>query len=182
VKEMSEVKINEEYTTKLKDEQFLRFAENSKMGVIIIQRGFLQYFNHKFREIFGYSKREIVDWKKREFYKIIHPEDLSILVNKFKVEADKKTVSVRFRGVKKDKKIINIENYICHIYYNNKTAYLSSYISLEESFNKLYIPKLIKTKTERKIILNYHPDMVNLLENNNLKFEIIKHYSYRVID
>jgi len=176
---MSEVKINEEYTTKLKDEQFLRFAENSKMGVIIIQRGFLQYFNHKFTKIFGYSKREILDWKKREFYKIIHPEDLSILVNKFKVEADKKTVSVRFRGVKKDKEIINIENYICHIYYNNKTAYLSSYISLEEPPDEFYIPKLIKTKTEKNIILNYHPDTVNLLEDNNIKFEIIKYCSYR---
>jgi len=32
---------------------------------------------------------------------------------------------------KKDKKIIPIENYICHIYYDNKTAYLSSYSLIE---------------------------------------------------
>lgn len=176
---MSKVKTNEEYTTKLKDEQFLRFAENSKLGILIIQRGYLQYFNQKFIEIFGYNEREILNWKKREFYKIVHPEDLPHLIRKFKVEDDKKTVSVQFRGVRKDKEIIDIENYICHIYYNNKTAYLSSYISLEETFNKLYIPKLIKTKTERIILLKYHPNIVKLLEDNNLNFEIIKHFSYR---
>ena len=172
---MSKVKVNDVFTTKLRNETFLHFAENSTMGILIIQRGYLQYFNQKFTEIFGYSQEEILNWKKREFYKIVHPEDLPCLIDNFKIEADEKTVSVRFRGVRKDNHLIEIENYMCYIKYNNKTAYLSSYISLEES----YIPKLIKTKTERKIILDHHPDLVKLLADNNIKFEIIKHSSYR---
>ena len=132
---MSEVKNNEEFTTKLKDEQFLHFAENSTMGILIIQRGYIQYFNQKFTEIFGYNESDILNWKKREFYKIVHPEDLPYLIENFKIEVDKKTVSVRFRGVRKDNHIIDIENYMCYIKYNNKFAVLSSYISLGESFN-----------------------------------------------
>ena len=77
---MSKVEINEVFTTKLRNETFLHFAENSTMGVLIIQRGFLQYFNQKFTEIFGYTKEDILQWKKREFYKIVHPEDLPYLI------------------------------------------------------------------------------------------------------
>ena len=176
---MSEAKSNEEFTIKLKNETFLRFADNSKMGVLIIQRGFLKYFNEKFIEIFGYTNEDILKWKKREFYKIVHLDDLPYLVKNFKIEDDKKTVSVRFRGVKKDKSVIPIENYICHIKYNNKTAYLSSYIQLKEPIDEVYIPKIIKTKEEKKIALDYQPNIIKLLEDNNIEFEIIKHCSYR---
>jgi len=179
---MSKVDLNEEFTTRLKNEQFLHFADNSSLGIVLIQRGYLQYFNKRFTEIFGYNEEDILNWKKKEFYKIVHPEDLPHLVEKFKIEKDKEIITIRFRGVKKDKSIINIENYNCQIKYNNKFAVLSSYISLEESFNKLYIPKLIKTKTEKIILFKYHPNIVKLLEDNNLKFEIIKHYSYREED
>ena len=41
------------YATKLHNAQFLHFANNSAMGILIIQRGYLQYFNQKFTEIFG---------------------------------------------------------------------------------------------------------------------------------
>jgi len=129
---MSKVVNNGEFPTKLKDDQFLRFADNSTMGILIIQRGYLKYFNKKFRDIFGYSAEEISNWKKREFYKIVHPEDLQKILKQFKIE-DSKTVSVRFRGIIKQGKIINIENYICQIKYKNNTAFLSSYVVLNNS-------------------------------------------------
>ena len=179
---MSEAKSNEEFTTKLRDETFLHFAESSTMGILIIQRGYLQYFNQKFTEIFEYTNEDILKWKKREFYKIVYPEDLPDLIRRFKVEDDKKTVSVRFRGVKKDKSIIPIENYMCYIKYNNKTAFLSSYILLEESSDEYYIPELIKTKEEKLIVSKFSPKIVKYLEDNNLDFEIIKHSSYREED
>jgi len=176
---MSKVKVNDVFTTKLRNETFLHFAENSTMGILIIQRGYLQYFNQKFTEIFGYTPEEINNWKKREFYKIVHPEDLPYLIENFKIEADKKTVSVQFRGVRKDNHIIDIENYMCYIKFNNKTAYLSSFIPLEETPDEFHIPKLIKIKEEKLIVLKSIPNVIKYLEDNNIKFEIIKHSSYR---
>ena len=177
---MSEATINEEFTTKLKNEQFLYFADNSYLGIALIQRGHLIYSNKKFGEIFGYSQEEISKWKKREFYKIVHPEDLKHLVETFKIENDKRTITIRFRGIRKDKSIINIENYNCQIKYNNKFAVLSSYIPLEETFEEEpYAPKIIKIKKEKIIILKYHPDIEKLLKDSNLKFEIYNHSSYR---
>jgi len=176
---MTESKNSEVFSTKLKDETFLRFVDNSTMGVLIIQRGFLQYFNKKFTEIFGYSKEDILNWKKREFYNIVHPDDRPNLLENFKIQDDKKTIVVHFRGVKKDKRIIPIENYNCQIKYNNKFAVLSSYIQLEDSIDEISIPKLIKTKEEKKIVLDYHSDIVKLLKENNKKFQIINYCSYR---
>ena len=179
---MSDIDTKGEFSTKLKDESFLRFVDNSNMGVLIIQKGFLKYFNKRFTEIFGYTKEDILNWKKREFYKIVHPGDLPDLVKNFQIEEDKKTFSVQFRGVRKDKKIIPIENYICHIYYNNKTAYLSSYSLREKIVDEFYIPKLIKTKEEKLIRLKFSPNIVKYLEDNNIDFEIIKRSSYREED
>jgi len=176
---MSDAKPNNEFTTKLKDETFLRFADNSKMGVLIIQRGFLKYFNKQFMEIFGYTKEDILLWKKREFYKTVHPDDLPHLAKRFRIEHDKKTVSVRFRGIKKDKIVIPIENYNCHIKYINKFAVLSTYIQLKEPIDEFYIPKITKVKEEKKILLDYHLNIVKLLEDNNIEFQIIKHSSYQ---
>ncbi|MFX1531599.1 MAG: PAS domain-containing protein [Promethearchaeota archaeon] len=179
---MSDINIKGEFNTKLKDETFLHFVDNSSMGVLIIQRGYLKYFNKRFTEIFGYTREDILNWGKREFYKIVHPKDLPNLVENFKIEDDRKTVTVQFRGVRKDKKIIPIENYNCHIYYDNKTAYLSSYTLVENFVDEEDIPKLIKTKEGKKIVLDYDPDIVKTLEEKNLKFKIFNYYSYREVD
>jgi len=175
---MSKVGIDKEFSTLLSNDQFLHFANNSRMGVIIIQRGYLKYYNQQFMEIFGYSREEVVNWKKREFYKIVHPDDLPLLVKHFQVEDDKKTVVVKFRGVRKDGCVINIENYICYIKYNDITAYLSSYASLDDS----YLPKTIKLTTRKLLRLDYNLQIINLLKENNIDFTIIDKLSYREED
>jgi PAS domain-containing protein len=174
---------NEEFTTQLKDEHFLYFAKNSSLGITLIQRGYLKYFNKKFADIFRYSEDDILQWKKREFYKIVHPEDLPNLVKNFKVE-DGNTVSIRFRGITKDNKVFHLENYICVIKFNNKTAYLSSYVPLEEIQEEpeTYLPKTIRIQIKKKITMDYQPEIVKLLRSNNIKFDIIEHSSFREED
>lgn len=167
---MSKVINNGEFTTKLKDDQFLRFADNSTMGILIIQRGYLQYFNKKFQEIFGYSREEILNWKKREFYKILHPEDLPNLVQKFKIE-DTKTVSVQFRGITKQEKIIPIENYICKITYNNKSAFLSSYVLLDGPIGKTNNKVEVKIKIEIELPDEKYKELIFLCKKTNQKIE-----------
>ena len=169
---MSKVKINEDFTTKLRDVTFLHFAESSTMGILIIQRGYLQYFNKEFSKIFGYSQDDISKWKKREFYKIVHPEDLKKLLQNFQIENDK-TAIVQFRGITKKGKIIPIENYVCRITYNNKNAYLSSYVNLDRQINNKNSSKE-KVKIEIEI-----PDEVYkffsiraMIKNKNLEEEI----------
>lgn len=71
------------------------------------------------------------------------------LVQNFKIE-DSRTLSIRFRGINKESNIIPIENYVCHIVYNNKNAFLSSYVLLNDHFetNSNLIKKKIKIEIE----------------------------------
>jgi len=174
---MSIIGVEGEITAELKDEAFLYFAGNSSLGIVLFQRGHLIYFNKKFAEIFGYSEDEITKWKKREFYKIVHPEDLRELTQRF-VQEDQRTVSVRFRGVKKNGEIILIENFNTVVYYNGKRAISSTYLELKELFKEMmYQPISTIRKENQKIILDYHPGTIKILENNNLKFDIIEYLS-----
>ena len=129
---MSKIEIKGEFITKFQDKQFLYFADRSRLGIILIQRGHLLYYNKEFGKIFGYSQEEISKWEKREFYKIVHPEDLQKLVQNFRIE-DNKTAVVQFRGITKEGKIIPIENSVCVVKYNDINAYLSTYIRLDNS-------------------------------------------------
>ncbi|MHA2128069.1 MAG: PAS domain S-box protein, partial [Promethearchaeota archaeon] len=70
---MSDMGTKGEFSTKLMEETFLQFVDDSTMGILILQRGFIKYFNKKFTQIFGYTEEDIKKWKKREFYKIVHP-------------------------------------------------------------------------------------------------------------
>ena len=178
---MSKVGIEGEITTKFNDEQFLYFATNSSLGIALIQRGHLIYFNEKFVEIFGYTEDEIYKWKKREFYKIVHPEDLKKITQNLLIE-DQRTAFVRFRGIKKNGEIIPIENFIGIVYYNSKKAYLSTYLSLEKPIEEIYKPKTIRIKTRKKIVLDYHPGFIKTLKINNIKFDIIINCSYKEED
>lgn len=180
---MSKTDLNEKFTTKLKDEQFLYFADNSNLGILIIQKGYIKYLNKKFEETFGYTQEDVSQWKKREFFKIIHPEDLNQLLQNLIIE-DKNTVSFQFRAITKEGKIIKVDTYLCIIKHNNERAYLLSYTPIKKSFdkNEFYASKTIKIKTEKKIILNYLPDIINLLKEHNIKFNIINHCSYREED
>ena len=182
------IKENNGFNTKLKDEQFLRFADKSTIGVLIIQKGYIQYFNQKFCEIFGYSQDEILNWRKREFYKIVHPEDKKILCDKMHVD-DEKVISINFRGIKKDGTIINIENLACKIKYNNHFAVLSSYSKINncntinhqkgKSIN-LNIPlelykSLIEISKHKKIAIEkiIIDDLKNLVEYYKEQFKLI---------
>ena len=180
---MSKVDINGEFTTKLRDETFLHFADNSNLGILIIQKGYLKYYNKRFQEIFGYTQEEILQWKKRELFKLIHPEDLSQLLQKLKIEDDK-TVSFQFRAITKEGKIINVEFYLCIIKYNNERAYLLSYSPIKESLEdyELYTPQTIKIIKKKKIVLDYQLEIINLLKNNKIKFDIYNTCSYREED
>lgn len=183
--------INGELITKFKNEQLLNFTENSILGWVLIQRGFLIYNNKQFCEIFGYSQDEISEWKKKEFYKIVHHEDLKKLVE-FITKENKTTVYINFRGIKKNSEIIPIRNCVLVVKYNGTNAYLSSYESMKkinnyENLNDSQIDVLIiMCKRGLDLIaegkkLHYFESKIMNLQNclNKIKeFRIFKNFKH----
>ncbi|MCK4779863.1 MAG: PAS domain S-box protein, partial [Candidatus Lokiarchaeota archaeon] len=64
-----------EQKLKESEEKFRTIAEQSFMGIIIIQDGLFKYFNEQARKLNEYSLEEIQSWEPYEFAKLIHPDD-----------------------------------------------------------------------------------------------------------
>lgn len=70
-------KTNKKYARrKLKEseEKFRSIAEQSLIGMAILQDNQIKYVNKKFGEIVGYNIRELKNWEPYEYLKFIHPE------------------------------------------------------------------------------------------------------------
>ena len=62
------------------EERFRNIAENSLVGIYIIQDGIFIYVNPKFAEIFGYSVGECLN--NMHFRQLVHPEDFETSRNR----------------------------------------------------------------------------------------------------
>ena len=62
-----------EIALKESEEKFRNIAENSLVGIYIIQDDIFIYVNPKFAEIFGYSVEECLD--NMHFAQLVYPED-----------------------------------------------------------------------------------------------------------
>ena len=104
------------------EERYRSVAENSLVGVNIIQDDTLIYVNPKFAEIFGYSIEECLD--NMPFHRLVHPEDLDLVQKQIirRLSGEAESVHFIFRGIKKNGQIIHVETFGSLIQLNGKTA------------------------------------------------------------
>jgi PAS domain S-box-containing protein len=114
------------------EERFRNLAERSLVGVYLIQEGDVKYANPKIREIFGLTPEEIID--KNFADKFILPEDRPMveenLRKRFSGEVD--AIRYEFRGIRKDKKIINVEAFGAAIMHQGRPAIIGTLIDITE--------------------------------------------------
>jgi diguanylate cyclase (GGDEF)-like protein/PAS domain S-box-containing protein len=118
----------------LKDSEnkFKSFAEQSLVGVNLIQEGVFKYVNPKFAEMFGYTVEECLD--DMHFRKLVYPEDLPIVEEQVKkrVEGEVKSVQYTFRGLKKSGEIINVEIYGSTILIEDQPFVIATILDITE--------------------------------------------------
>ncbi len=61
------------------EDKFRTIAEQSFMGILIIQEDKMEYVNKALLEMFEFSKEEMEGWTKDDLVKLIHPDDLQYL-------------------------------------------------------------------------------------------------------
>ncbi|MFX1522867.1 MAG: PAS domain S-box protein, partial [Promethearchaeota archaeon] len=66
------------------EEKFRTMADQSFIGIIIIQDGIFKYLNDITLTINGFTKEEIKKWDPYEFSKIIHPDDKEFVMGQVK--------------------------------------------------------------------------------------------------
>jgi PAS domain S-box-containing protein len=112
--------------------KFKNFAEQSLVGIYLLQDGKFNYANPRFAEIFGYTTEELLD--NMSFENLVLPEDLSMVAEQIKkrISGEMGHSHYEFRGIKKNKEIIHIEIYASVIIYNKRQATIGTSLDITE--------------------------------------------------
>jgi len=114
------------------EEKFRILAEKSLVGICLFQDGVFKYVNPKYEEIFGYSAEELID--KLGPKDLTHPDDWWIVEENVRkrLRGEAKHVHYEFRGLRKDKKVINVEVYGSVVNYKGKPAIIGTLQDITE--------------------------------------------------
>jgi PAS domain S-box-containing protein len=127
--------VKAEERIKESEEQFRTISEQSLMGISIIQEEKVKYVNKTLAQILGYSTKEILNWGQGEFFKTIHPEDKKKIIEFSLKSENQDDPSIQFyeaRGIHRDGSTVWLEIYNKHMMFQNKPAFLVSYIDITE--------------------------------------------------
>ncbi|MHA1752835.1 MAG: PAS domain S-box protein [Candidatus Helarchaeota archaeon] len=170
-----------ELKLKESEEKFRTIAEQSIMGICIVQDKEVKYFNNTFADIFGYLPEEISKWSADEYQKLIHIEDRDKIIKKIRAQINSKKgkkIQYSFRGITKSGKIIWVENYTRRITYKGRSANL---IMISDITERRKAIQKMKEATERYVAIfnrsHYaiyvHDFKGNFLEANKKAFELL---------
>jgi PAS domain S-box-containing protein len=135
------------------ENKFKYFAEQSFVGIYLIQDGVFQYVNPRLAEIFGYSVEEC---DKLDFRNLVFPEDLEKAVEQVRKRILDKVdfAHHEFRGIKKNREVVDLEIYGSSISYEGKPAAIGTILDItdrkrgEEEREKLEAQNLQLQKAE----------------------------------
>ena len=126
------------------EEKFRTIAEESMVGVSIIQDNIFKFINKKFLDNIGYTYEEIKKWKPNELFDIlIHPdqrEEVSKLSRKAQSGENMPTVHKELGIIRKNREIRWLDLYARSIIYQGHPAGMN--ISIDITDHKLLDQKL----------------------------------------
>ena len=177
-----------EQRIKESEEKFRTIAEQSSLGMIIQQEGFIKFANSAVSDIIEYPIEEILQWTVKDTLKFIYKEDLPLIVEKLRQrqEGDFETENrYECRATTKFGKSKWIEVYTKPITYQGRNAILSTFIDItekkeiEEKLKEISILKsdlLSRTSHELKtplVAIKGYADLLLTVHYENLDFQTI---------
>ena len=127
-----------EQKLKESEEKFRTIAEQSFMGIIIIQDGLFKYFNEQARKLNRYSFEEIQNWEPYEFAKLIHPDDKEFVMEQARKKQEGEQYVIqqhKYRIITKTGEARWIENFSKTINYKGKPADLVMSVDITDKIN-----------------------------------------------
>ena len=113
--------------------KFRTIAEQSALGVVIQQDGFLKFVNAAVAEIIEYPLQIISDWTVEDTYRIIHKEDVELINAKFNERQEGNFSSVsqyECRIITKSGKLKWVDIYTKPIIYKGRNAVLTTFMDI----------------------------------------------------
>jgi PAS domain S-box-containing protein len=171
------VKVRAEEALRESESKFRDLAEESIVGIYLIQDDLFKYVNAGFAHIFGYPIEELIDHLGPE--DVLLPEDLSLMGEKIRKSMVSEAESLRyeFRILTKDRQVKHVEIYGSRTLYRGKPATIGTLLDItdrrktEEELRRLSIA--IEQAAEDIVIT----DPEGVIQYVNPAFEKIMGYS-----
>ncbi|MHA2182815.1 MAG: PAS domain S-box protein, partial [Promethearchaeota archaeon] len=157
-----------EQELKESEEKFRTIAEQSFMGIAILQEGKIKYSNKALANISEYPIEEMLQWSDRLIAEMIHPEDVDYVIKRLqsnKEDTMSELSQHSFRIINKKGEIRWLEDYASKIIYEGKSANLISVIDITD---KKQAEQLIVEENQR------------LLELEELRKDLITRVSHEL--
>ena len=125
------------------EEKFRTIAEQSLMGIFVVQDDVIKYANQRMAEINGYSSEEILNWQPKEHLKTLSKESLPFaLEQKRRQKSGLSDVRSQFQLqiIKKSGEKLWIENFTTPIHFKGRSANLVTFFDITD-----------KVETEQKL-------------------------------
>ena len=170
-----------EQKLKESEEKFRNIAEQSLMGIAILQDNKLNYINKKYAELGGYELEELRDWTLRDYLNFIHPDDQLIVAEQArkKQKGDGDVISTyQFKAIKKSGEIIWLEIFSSTITYDGKPADLITAIDITEK--KLAEQNIKESEEKYRLISENANDLISII-NENFEYEYVNEETYYTI-
>jgi PAS domain S-box-containing protein len=147
------------------EEKFRTIADQSFMGILIIQDGIFKYYNDQALNLNGYTEEEVKKWKPYEFSKLIHPDDKDFVMEQAKKKEDGELDVVqhhKYRIITKSGQICWVENFSKTINYKGRSA---DFVMTIDVTDKIHAEKKLKESEEKyRLITENSQDIVYTLD------------------
>ncbi|HAK60676.1 MAG TPA: hypothetical protein DCO77_09880, partial [Nitrospiraceae bacterium] len=137
--------------------KFRSLAEESLVGIYLLQDGLIQYANPKLAAIFGYTVEEMTGKKISDGF--IFQEDMPMVEeNIFKrISGEEKSIHYSFRGITKKNSLIYLEAYGSETVYQGRPAIIGALIDITE--HKQAEDALQKSEEKYRSLISNIPDV-----------------------
>jgi PAS domain S-box-containing protein len=138
-----------EQKLKESEEKFRTIADQSLVGIGILQENKIKYVNQKLADMFEYEIEELIIVSSEKFQNFIYADDREMelnYINKMISEPNEIAIQFQARGVKKSGAIFWYESMFKNIIYEGKPAVLGIFNDIDE--RKLTEQKLIESEVK----------------------------------
>ncbi len=153
------------------EEKFRSLSDQSMMGIVIIQDGYIKYVNRAASEITGYSEEEFMSWGQGAFIQAVHPDHREFIMNQYNLKiasSPDAIASYSYRMITPDGSIRWLEQYSKAIQYQGQIADLATFTDITD---RKRIEE-IRLESERKYRQLVDNSLVGIyiIQDEHLKF------------
>jgi len=151
------------------EEKFRNIAEQSLIGIAILQNGKFKYINQRFADIAGRNEEDMKDWGPGEFINFVHPDDRQMVAEQARKKqiGEKEVITnYQFRGYKKSGELIYGEIYSKTINYQGEYA---DFITIIDITDKVEAErKFIESEKKYQFVYDSTPFSIVLIDSNGI--------------